>query len=226
MILEPLVLVWLVVLGAWSALDGSSFGQVLVSRPLVSGVLTGFLLGEPVTGLLVGAILEAVHLVDFPVGAVRLPEPGPGAVPAVAAAGLLGGAGGLAVGVGLGALMARLAGYTVIRQRHLNERIIAPLLDGRASPRDVAVRHWLCVLTDGVRGAVLTAAGLAVAISIPPPVVAWWPLETRATVLLLFLPAALAGGALLRRWTRASPGRVALAVGLASGVLVGLFVGG
>jgi hypothetical protein len=223
---DPLALVLLLGLGTWSALDGTSVGQVLLSRPLVSGTLAGAILGDPALGLLVGALLEAVHLVDFPVGAVRLPEPGPGAVPGVAAAFLLGGAGGLALGVGLGTLLGRLAGYTIVRLRHLNERILAGILEGPVTPGGLSRRHWLCVGADAARGGVLTTLGLAVALAIPPAVAGWWPLSRTATVALLLLPAGLSVGAMARRWSRTRVGKGGLVAGIVAGAIVGLVLGG
>ena len=38
----------------------------MISRPLVAGALTGWLLGDPVTGLEVGAMLELFHLAGMP----------------------------------------------------------------------------------------------------------------------------------------------------------------
>ncbi len=45
-------------LGGVLAVDGTSVGQFMVSRPLVAGVLAGWLLGDPMSGLWVGGILE------------------------------------------------------------------------------------------------------------------------------------------------------------------------
>ena len=44
----------LALLGSWAALDGTSIGQIMVSRPIVSATLAGWLVGDPATGLLVG----------------------------------------------------------------------------------------------------------------------------------------------------------------------------
>jgi mannose PTS system EIIC component len=224
--MEPGVFLLLLGLGTWSALDGTAVGQVLLSRPLVSGALAGLALGDPALGLLVGSILEAVYLVDFPVGAVRLPEPGPGAVPGVAAASILGGSGGIAMGVLLAILLAGLAGRSVMHLRQLNERLLEPLLDGPAIPAAVARRHWLCIGADLTRGAVLTAVGLGTALLVPPTLAAAWPLAPGPTVLLLVAPAALPLGALVRRWASGLPARGLLLAGLLGGALLGLLVGG
>jgi len=58
----------LTLLGGLLALDGTSLGQFMISRPLVAGVLTGWMVGDPVLGLLIGGILEVYFISIFPVG--------------------------------------------------------------------------------------------------------------------------------------------------------------
>ena len=45
-------------LGGVLALDGTSVGQFMLSRPVVAGALTGWMLGDPALGLLIGTLLE------------------------------------------------------------------------------------------------------------------------------------------------------------------------
>ena len=73
-----------------AGVDGTAFGQFMISRPLVSGVLSGVIVGDPVLGTAVGALLEVYHLPAIPVGGGRYPEPGPAAVVGVFAGGLVG----------------------------------------------------------------------------------------------------------------------------------------
>ena len=89
----------LALLGGLLALDGTSVGQFMVSRPLVAGTLAGWWLGDPVLGLEVGAILELFHLAGVPAGGAHVPESGPASVVAVAVAMSAGGPGGLALAV-------------------------------------------------------------------------------------------------------------------------------
>jgi mannose PTS system EIIC component len=63
----------IMLLGGFVALDATSFPQVMISRPLVAGALTGFVLGDPVAGALVGGLLEVFHLSVLPIGAARYP---------------------------------------------------------------------------------------------------------------------------------------------------------
>ncbi|HET9869780.1 MAG TPA: PTS sugar transporter subunit IIC [bacterium] len=51
------------------SLDVSAVGQFMVSRPIVTGPLVGFLLGQPALGLEMGALIEIIWIGDLPVGA-------------------------------------------------------------------------------------------------------------------------------------------------------------
>jgi len=55
-------------------LDRTAFLQLMISRPVVAGPLTGWLLGGPETGILVGALLELLWLGRLPMGAVIPPD--------------------------------------------------------------------------------------------------------------------------------------------------------
>ena len=76
-------------IGGMVGLDATSFPQAMISRPLVAASLTGMLLGHPVAGIALGAVLETFALVVLPVGAARYPETGTAAVSAAAAFSLL-----------------------------------------------------------------------------------------------------------------------------------------
>jgi hypothetical protein len=89
--IEPLSVLLLLLLGGWAALDGTAAGQFMISRPLVTGVLAGMLLGDPLTGLLTGAILELLHLGALPVGGCPPPGAGPGHGPGGGGGGSRGG---------------------------------------------------------------------------------------------------------------------------------------
>ncbi len=54
--------------GGIIGLDRTAAGQFMVSQPIVAAPLTGLLLGDAVTGLVIGVILELIWLVDMPVG--------------------------------------------------------------------------------------------------------------------------------------------------------------
>ena len=50
------------------------FGYNMLNRPIVEGALMGLVLGDPVTGTIIGATLEIVFLGSFPVGAAVSPD--------------------------------------------------------------------------------------------------------------------------------------------------------
>ena len=156
----------LVVLGSFLALDAVSWPQVMISRPLISGTLGGWLLGDASAGFLVGAILELMSLRHPPFGASRYPDTGP--------AGLVAGASYAAVGAAsLGSLVAAiLAGWaigwigavSVQLRRRGNERLLADEAELAARPEFLEGRHRMAIRLDAVRGALLTAGFILPAI--------------------------------------------------------------
>jgi mannose/fructose/N-acetylgalactosamine-specific phosphotransferase system component IIC len=221
---DPLVWILLGVVGVWAALDGTSVGQFMVARPLVSGVLAGTLLGDAWTGLLVGGILELLHLSYLPAGGARVAEPGPAAVPGVLAATLHAGPGGIALGVALGVLLSSLGGATVALQRRWNTRLVQGAEDGGWPRARYGRVLALCLGLDGLRAATVVGAGLAVAVAFPAAWVVRWPLPTWETVALCLMAGFLAVGVLA---TGTSPGgrrrgAAILALGLTAGLAMGL----
>jgi PTS system mannose-specific IIC component len=81
--IDPVLLLLLLGWGVLAGLDLVTFPQALLNRPLVAGAGTGVLLGDPVAGLSVGAVLELFALDVLPVGASRYPDYGAGVVGAV-----------------------------------------------------------------------------------------------------------------------------------------------
>lgn len=57
-----------------AGLDRVAFMQLMISRPLVAGPLTGLVLGSPLIGLEVGMLLELLWLGRLPVGAAIPPD--------------------------------------------------------------------------------------------------------------------------------------------------------
>jgi len=157
-----LLLMWGTVVG----LDLVSVPQGLLSRPLVSAAVTGWLLGDIEAGLRVGALLELFALDVLPVGASRYPEYGPAAVGAVLlAAGLPSGAQ-TGVGALLGLLVAMLAGYSLEWLRHANARHVhrwSTELD--AGSATVIYRlQWAGIARDVIRSGGITVVALALAL--------------------------------------------------------------
>jgi len=61
-------------IGGLVGLDVSAWGQIMVSRPIVSAPLIGFLLGDLKTGLIVGVLLELMWMNVISVGAAIPPD--------------------------------------------------------------------------------------------------------------------------------------------------------
>lgn len=157
------LLAWGTVVG----LDLVSVPQIMIARPLVAGGVAGGILGDPSTGLLVGALFELFQLDILPVGAVRYPEYGPATVAAVSAAYAISGVVGFGLGALVGLLTGLLGGLTMHWTRRLTSaavrRVVGPLEAGDTA---VLVRvHGLAIARDAVRAALVTAVGLALALA-------------------------------------------------------------
>jgi mannose/fructose/N-acetylgalactosamine-specific phosphotransferase system component IIC len=64
-----LTIVGISLLGGVIGLDRTAVGQIMISQPIVVAPLIGWILGDATTGLIVGAVLELIWLLDVPVGA-------------------------------------------------------------------------------------------------------------------------------------------------------------
>lgn len=89
-------------------LDRTAVLQIMISRPLVAGPLVGLLLGDPLTGLTVGLLLELLWLCRMPVGASIPHDDTQVAVGATTLAIALSGTVGRGVGLTLCALLVAL----------------------------------------------------------------------------------------------------------------------
>jgi len=156
-----------VALLAWGTLVGVdlvSVPQIMIARPLVAATVAGWILGDPVTGVTVGAVLELFALEVLPVGAARYPDYGPaGVAAAVAAAGndVLRGIG-LAVAVGL--VVAYVGELAIQQLRRVNSGVIqrrAIEIDS-GDVRVIRAVQFSGVARDAVRAALLTGFGLVV----------------------------------------------------------------
>lgn len=152
----------LVALGGLLALDGVSFPQVMVSRPLISATIGGALLGSPGGGMLVGAVLELLSMRHAPYGAAKYPDTGP--------AGLVAGAAYAAAGAAsIEALVAALIGgwatgwagsYAAHARRKLNGRLVENHRALAERPVRVERRMHAALAVDVARGAFVTAGFL------------------------------------------------------------------
>ncbi len=54
--------------GGIIGLDRTAAGQFMISQPIVAGPLTGWLLGDTTAGMVIGATLELIWVLDLPIG--------------------------------------------------------------------------------------------------------------------------------------------------------------
>ena len=209
-------------LGAVLALDTTSVGQTMISRPLVAGPLTGWVLGDPSLGLAVGAVLELYLLVSFPSGGARFPEASTATVVAVASVASLDTAGALPIGVAMGLVWGQLGGFTVMGLRRINGRLAPGPEDPR--PERVSVAHLTAVALDAVRGATLAVAGALVGRWAAPLLAAGWPLGEADSQGLLLMGGAISAGVLLRTVGGFRANRIIFAAGMALAVVGARFL--
>ena len=161
--MTALVALW--VWGTLVGLDLISVGQFMLARPLVAGTVAGVIVGDPVAGGMVGAVLELFALDVLPVGAVRYPDYGIGAVAGTVVAAdaprLLGM--GLAVAAGLG--IAYLGELGIARVRTMNSHDLREV-EARLDEGDwgaIAGAHRRGLLRDLVRAAGMALVGIVIA---------------------------------------------------------------
>ncbi|MGI9626649.1 MAG: PTS sugar transporter subunit IIC [Longimicrobiales bacterium] len=186
----------LTVLAALLAVEGTSIGQFMVSRPLVAAGIAGMVLGNPEQGLIVGALRELFFLPAVPIGGGRYPEPGPAAVVAAYAASVAGGAGAVAFGVFFGLSFGLIGGWSQQKVRAVVTRLLPTSDDPGLGPR-LAKAHLASVALDALRGGALAAFGMVLVRSLVPVFAATWPLDGNTTLVLLLLCACLPLGSLL-----------------------------
>lgn len=156
----------LVAVGALLGMDAVSWPQVMISRPLVSATIGGWALGNPVAGMLVGAVLEVYALRHAPLGAARYPDTGPAGLVAGGAFAASGGhsSGALLVSLLIGWALGWVGAVTVHIRRRLNESLVSPASELAADTSLLERRHRLAIWMDGLRGGVLVACLLVPAV--------------------------------------------------------------
>jgi mannose/fructose/N-acetylgalactosamine-specific phosphotransferase system component IIC len=198
---DLLTLLLLSLLGGLLALDATSAGQLMVSRPLIAAALAGVVAGDVEAGIVVGVLLEALHLAVLPVGAARYPEAGPAAV---AAAGAFAWATESNVAL-LASVLFMLAwgfvgGRTVEALRRVNARLAVPP-PGPVDLRTVERLHLGALALDFARGCALTLAGVLV-LGTLLETLGWIPFREPWTQPALALSAAAALASSLRLFGR------------------------
>jgi PTS system mannose-specific IIC component len=208
-----------IALGGLLGLDATAVGQFMASRPIVAGVLTGWLLGDPALGMGIGAILELYLLVSFPTGGSRFPEGSTATVVAVASAAPFDGAGAVPLAVAVGLVWGQLGGATISAQRHLNSHLVPEEADPTHAASRVVFAHAAAIALDFVRGSVVTASGILVGRAVLRLLSESWPLSSATSAGLLIVGGAVSVGVLLHDLGGFRKRRVWFAAGLALGIL-------
>lgn len=217
----PGELLLLTLFGGFVAIDGTSFGQFMISRPLVAATLAGAIVGNPVHGALIGGILEAFHLSVLPVGAAKYPEAGPAAVAGgaiyatsdLAASTLL-----LSVALVLGLEWA--GGESVRLLRQTNVRIVHAGHGEDLTPATLERRHFAAILLDFVRGMVLVLAGLFILVLLLDSLKPHWGLGEQIPEVVL---SAVVAGLIASTFRSLGGRRWMAAAGIGAGIIIVLF---
>jgi mannose/fructose/N-acetylgalactosamine-specific phosphotransferase system component IIC len=185
-------------LGGVVAVDGTSFGQLMVSRPFVAAAVAGWIVGDPVHGAAMGVVLEAFHLAVLPVGAAKYPEGGP---PAVAGGAVYAAsnptAGTLLLLVLFVLLLEWVAGESVRILRQINVRLISGASGERWTAARLERRHLAAIVLDYLRGILLVTVSLLALIGVARLLVPLWAIsESITAVLVTAMVAGLLAGAL------------------------------
>lgn len=191
----------LALLGGFVGLDGTSFPQAMFSRPIVAGALAGALMGSPVEGIMIGAILEVFDVAILPIGAARYPEGGPAAVAAagayVAATPATAMAPGmLLMAVVFGLVWERVAGASVVLSRRVNGAVLARVVMDRAD-HVVERRHVAAIGFDFLRAAFVAVTGAAAGYILLTTLGPYWVTGPTLTLSAIVIASAVVlGGAL------------------------------
>jgi len=207
------------ILGGLLGLDATAVGQFMASRPIVSGVLAGWVLGDAGLGIAIGVILELYLLVSFPTGGARFPEGSTATVVAVAAAAPFEAAGAIPLAVGVGLLWGQLGGATITVQRHVNSRLVPEAGDATHAGARVTGAHAAAIGLDFMRGGVVTLSGVLVGRAVLGVWVQNWPLSPSTSFGMLMVGGAVSAGILLHDLGGFRKRRMLFVAGLALGIL-------
>ncbi len=215
-------------IGGLVGLDSTSFPQVMISRPLVAGCLTGIVFGRPIEGTMVGAILEMFALVIQPLGAARYPEAGTGAV-AASAAYLSVSADGISPGILLLAVVFGLAwewvgSISVIALRRINELLVADaMMFANMNPGVLQRRHLAAMSLDFVRGVIVCTTGWVGGWALLKTLTPYWSMGPGPALGVLGIAGAAATAALLPLFGGWNQQKLAFTLGVICGSLLLLF---
>lgn len=210
-------------IGGLVGLDGTSFPQAMISRPLVAGALTGAVFGRPTEGVVLGFLLEAFALVILPIGAVRYPESGTAAVAGASAyvAAVPGGLDAAALILTLAFALGweYVGGASIVMLRRTNGRLLAA--GSPVSASELERRHLAAMAVDFLRGSIVSAGGGLLAYGLVRVAQPFWSLPDHVATGALDVVAAGMVGTAAALFGGVRSRRLVLVAGAIVGVLVG-----
>jgi len=211
-------------LGGVLGLDVVSFPQAMISRPLVAATFTGILIGQPASGLLIGATLELIALETLPFGASRYPEWG--------SASVVGGAifsshpshpaGAMTLAMVAALATTWVGGWTMVKLRQRNAVWAGRRREAlEAGSRGAVISLQLLGMTaDLLRGIALTAIAYSLLAPLADFCIRTWMMDARLSrAIAVATAASVAGGAAWKLFHSTAGARWFFVGGLAAGLL-------
>lgn len=134
--------------GGIVGLDTTAAWQILISHPLISSTIIGWIFGDLSLGLFFGLVMELLWMKDVPVGGAKFPEGNIGSLVGISTIILIQPKGALQnpvlvlLGLLYGFLLAHLIGYTILRMRR-NNLIFVHWADNFAEKGNAAGVAWM-----------------------------------------------------------------------------------
>jgi len=187
-------------LGGVLGLDVVSFRQAMISRPLVAATITGILIGQPASGLLIGATLELIALETLPFGASRYPEWGSASVVggAIFSSNPSHPAGAMTCAIVAALATTWVGGWTMVKLRQANAVWAGQRREAlEAGSRGAVISLQLVGMTaDLLRGIALTAIAYALLAPLAEFCIRTWTMDARVSrAIAVATAASVAGGA-------------------------------
>jgi mannose/fructose/N-acetylgalactosamine-specific phosphotransferase system component IIC len=168
--------------GGVVALDETEAFQTLLSQPLLVGALMGLLLGDLPGGIMIGILFQLMYLWVMPIGTALFPDPGVGAV--------VGSSGFIMLcrlhpdRLNLNLLViiifvipfSFLAGWSLIKQRQLNSRLLsrADLYAKQVKVKGFEYLFWRGLTGSLVRGVVVSCLGMLCTMILLKPLIGFF----------------------------------------------------
>jgi PTS system mannose-specific IIC component len=212
-------------LGGVLGMDVVTFPQAMISRPIVAATVAGAFIGDPVAGLMMGAVLELLALEMLPFGASRYPEWG--------SASVVGGAlfasqasappGALAASLFAALVTALISGKSMVWLRRFNAALAAREHDAveGGSGKAVTGLQLFGLSADLVRGFAVTLFTMLLFTPLIRAIVGSWGTDSRySRAVVVAIVAAVSAGAIWKIFHLVPRARLLFIAGLTIGAFV------